>query len=125
MVVSIIYRENNDVFFVSILATLVASVLLMFLGKPKKLSSKQVVILTTVSWIITAVFASLPFYISGLSYTDAFFEAMSGITTTGSTIFSSIEGKEKSILIWRSILHGIGGLGIIVSSIVILPFLKE
>ena len=124
MIISIIYDESKTIFFISALITLTASISLIFFGKLSKMSSKQIIIVTSTSWLITTIFASLPFYIDDLSYTDAFFEAMSGITTTGSTILTSVESQKKSILIWRALLHGIGGLGIIVISISIFPMFK-
>lgn len=76
-------------------------------------------------WIVLSIFGALPFVISGAipSYTDAFFETMSGFTTTGASILTDIEALPKGILFWRSFTHWIGGMGIIVLSIAILPFL--
>ena len=71
------------------------------------------------SWLSIAIFGSLPFIFSTieLSITDAFFESMSGITTTGSTIISNLENTPKGILLWRAILQWLGGIGIIVMAI--------
>ena len=74
----------------------------------------------------TVIFAALPFYLSNLklSYHDAFFESMSGLTTTGATIIQNLENASIGILIWRSLLEWVGGIGIIVMAIAVLPFLK-
>ncbi|MCB1480731.1 MAG: TrkH family potassium uptake protein [Rhodobiaceae bacterium] len=78
-------------------------------------------------WLVSCLAAALPFYLSGLelSFTDAFFEAVSGLTTTGSTILSNLDGMPPGILLWRSLTEWIGGLGIVVLSITLLPFMKS
>ncbi|MCB9016029.1 MAG: TrkH family potassium uptake protein [Lentimicrobiaceae bacterium] len=82
-------------------------------------------IIVSFSWIIISLFGAIPFLISGVAqnYTDAFFETMSGFTTTGASIFTDIESIPKGILFWRSLTHWIGGMGIIVLSLAILPIL--
>ena len=79
--------------------------------------------LVVLSWLILSIFASLPFIASSgnLGVTDSFFEAVSGLTTTGSTIISDLENTSKGIILWRAILQWLGGIGIIVSAISILP----
>ena len=91
-----------------------------------RISLKQAFLLTTLSWVFIAIFGSLPFIFSDLelSFTDAFFETMSGITTTGSTILSGLDNLPHGILIWRSLLQWIGGIGIVVIAIAFLPILK-
>ena len=80
--------------------------------------------LISVVALLIVVFSSLPFYFSGkLNFTDSFFEAMSGLTTTGASILNNIEGLSHGILFWRSFTHFIGGMGIIVLAVAILPFL--
>ena len=81
-------------------------------------------LLTTVVWLAAAAFAGLPFIGVGLNYTDAYFEAMSGLTTTGSTVLVHLDGLPRGILLWRSILQMVGGIGIIVTAILLLPFLR-
>ena len=90
------------------------------------ISLKQAFLVTTLSWIFVAFFGSLPFVFSDLelSFTDAFFESMSGITTTGSTILSGLDTLPHGILIWRSLLQWFGGIGIVVIAIAFLPILK-
>lgn len=82
-------------------------------------------IVVSMAWVIISLFGAIPFMLSGVtdSYTDAFFETISGFTTTGSTIFTDIEAIPKGILFWRSMTHWIGGMGIIVLSLAILPIL--
>ncbi|MGZ9151598.1 MAG: TrkH family potassium uptake protein, partial [Nitrospira sp.] len=90
------------------------------------LSVHQAFLLTTSAWIAASAFGALPFYFSELniSYTDAFFETMSGLTTTGSTVLTGLDSMPAGILLWRSILHWVGGIGIIVIAVAILPYLR-
>ncbi len=90
------------------------------------LSIRQAFIMTTLSWVSLTFFAALPFVYSemGLSFTDAFFEAMSGITTTGSTVITGLDKAPAGILLWRALLQWLGGIGIIVMAIAVLPMLK-
>lgn len=82
-------------------------------------------IIVSMAWIVISLFGAIPFMLSGItvSYTDAFFETISGFTTTGATVFTDIEALPKGILFWRSLTHWIGGMGIIVLSLAILPIL--
>jgi len=102
------------------------SMILTNKGEQFNLSLKQAIILTTFSWVSIAAFGALPFLFSKLkiSYTDAFFEAMSGITTTGATILVGLDYMPPGIILWRSILAGIGGIGIIIFAMAILPMLR-
>ncbi len=90
------------------------------------LSIRQAFLMTTLSWVSLTFFAALPFVYSemGLSFTDAFFEAMSGITTTGSTVITGLDEAPAGILLWRALLQWLGGIGIIVMAIAVLPMLK-
>ena len=92
----------------------------------RRINIRQAFILTTGSWLVLTMFSALPFAFSelGLSYTDAFFEAMSGITTTGSTVITALDAAPRGILLWRALLQWLGGIGIIVMAIAILPMLK-
>ena len=94
-------------------------------GRPR-LDTRQAFALTTLSWIVLTAFAALPLAYSDLdlTYTDAFFEAMSGITTTGATVITSLDSAPPGILLWRAILQWLGGIGIIVMAIAVLPFLR-
>ena len=82
--------------------------------------------LTVLSWVALSGFASLPFLMDPLklSVTDALFEATSGITTTGSTVMTGLDDMPKGILLWRAILQWIGGVGIVVTAMAVLPMLK-
>ena len=90
------------------------------------LSPRQAFILTTLSWIVLTVFAALPFAFSqlNLSFTDAFFEAMSGITTTGATVIQNLDTVPPGLLLWRALLQWLGGIGIIVMALAVLPMLR-
>ncbi|MBI2977871.1 MAG: TrkH family potassium uptake protein, partial [Rhodospirillales bacterium] len=91
-----------------------------------QLSIHQAFAMTTLSWLLLAAFATIPFVFSELrlSFTDAFFEAMSGFTTTGSTVIVGLDKAPPGILLWRSLLQWLGGLGIIVIAIAVLPMLR-
>jgi trk system potassium uptake protein TrkH len=91
-----------------------------------ELTGRQAFLLTTSVWLVMTVFAALPFAFSALelSVADCFFEAMSGITTTGATVISGLDEAPPGILLWRAILHWLGGIGIIVMGIAILPMLR-
>ena len=92
----------------------------------RNLSLRQAFILTTLSWVLMPAVAALPFVFAdlGLSYTDAFFEAMSGLTTTGSTVITGLDQTKPGILLWRALLQWLGGIGIIAMAISILPLLQ-
>jgi len=93
-------------------------------GQPFELGLRQAFLLTAACWLTMAAFSALPLLGLGLDYTDAFFEAISGITTTGSTVIIGLDASPPGILLWRSLLQWVGGVGIIVMAIVILPFLR-
>jgi len=100
--------------------------LLSNLDQNRKLNLQQAFLLTSLSWIGIAIFGSLPFIFSKLQlpFTDAFFESMSGITTTGSTIIVNLDSAPKAILIWRSTLQWLGGIGIVIMAITVMPLLN-
>ncbi|CAN0584611.1 unnamed protein product, partial [Ectocarpus sp. 12 AP-2014] len=93
---------------------------------PDRLSLQQTFMLTTGVWMALPLFGALPLMIGDteLSFTDAFFEAMSGLTTTGSTVISGLDDLPAGILLWRGILQWLGGIGIIVVAMVFLPELR-
>ena len=127
-IVEFIYDEENSTFLSSSALTTFMGILLILtnLEENRKLNLQQAFLLTTLSWLSIAVFGSIPFIFSdlNLSIVDSFFESMSGITTTGSTIIVNLESTPKSILIWRAILQWLGGIGVIVMAITILPLLN-
>lgn len=96
-------------------------------GRPdyNKLRKREGYVIVAVAWVAISAFGALPFVIHGAipSYTDAFFETISGFTTTGASILSNIEGVPHGLLFWRSMTHWLGGIGIIVFSLAILPLL--
>ena len=92
---------------------------------PFRLDPRQILVLANLAWMTLAALAALPFCSVGhLSFSDAFFETMSGITTTGSTVMSDLQHADKGLLLWRSMLQWIGGIGFIVIAVAILPLLR-
>lgn len=87
---------------------------------------RQAILLTVLTWVVLPAFAAVPLALSELelSYTDAFFEAMSGITTTGSTVIVGLDSAPPGILLWRGILQWLGGIGIIIMALTVLPMLR-
>lgn len=121
------HGNQNHSMVVATLVTFISG-LLMFLFNRKStnvLGKREGYIIVTLTWLITSFFGALPFYLGGAipSFTDAFFETMSGFTTTGSSILTDIESMSKDLLYWRSLTHWMGGMGIIVLSVAILPIL--
>ena len=117
-----------EVFALAAAFTLLIGVMLMLTARSRarNLNQRQAFILTALSWTIIPAFGALPFTFSELelSYTDAFFEAMSGITTTGSTVLTGLDFAPPGILLWRALLQWLGGIGIIAMAIAILPMLQ-
>ena len=124
----VIYKENSHSFISSSFVTIFIGVLCILanLEKDLKLNLRQTFLFSTLAWVTVAIFGSLPFLLSSqnFSFSDAFFESMSGITTTGATIISDLDNSPKSILLWRAIMQWLGGIGIVVMAITILPLLK-
>ena len=124
------YLNNNEdwkqFFFISCLTFFIGLVLYVgFKNEKLKINLRQAFLLTILSWLVIALFGSLPFMYSSssLNFTNAFFESVSGITTTGSTVISNLDNLSEGILIWRSLLQWFGGIGIIVLAMAILPTL--
>jgi trk system potassium uptake protein TrkH len=125
---SLYYGDGDHVAFVISGAVTFVGGLAAFLAtrrRARELRTREGYAIVTFAWFFLSVFGALPFIISGTipSITDAFFETMSGFTTTGASILTNIEMVPKGVLFWRSLTHWIGGMGIIVLSIAILPFL--
>tara|TARA_Y100001970_G_scaffold162714_1_gene198909 strand:- start:25341 stop:26786 length:1446 start_codon:yes stop_codon:yes gene_type:complete len=122
------YDENSNSFLSSSIITIFIGVLtvLASIKKEKQLNLQQAFLFSTLAWLAIASFGSIPFMLSNLklSFSDAFFESMSGITTTGSTVIDDLDGTAKSILLWRAIMQWLGGIGIIVMATTVLPLLK-
>src|SRR5690606_7833298 len=98
--------------------------LVAYEDQPPPLGVKEGFLLTTLSWVTVAAASATPFIGLGLGYADAYFEAMSGLTTTGSTVLTQLDQLPRGILLWRAILQGLGGLGIVLTAIIMLPFLR-
>ncbi|MFB2735953.1 TrkH family potassium uptake protein [Shewanella mangrovisoli] len=120
-------EETVGAFMLSALLTGICASLCLHNGQSKtiNLNIRDMFLLTSLTWLIVSLFAAMPFTLyHGIGYTDAFFETMSGITTTGSTVLSGLDTMDHSILIWRSLLQWLGGIGFIVMAVAILPFLN-
>tara|TARA_Y100001970_G_C14248387_1_gene869960 strand:+ start:132 stop:1583 length:1452 start_codon:yes stop_codon:yes gene_type:complete len=129
MFVDLIYKNSDwNEFFLCSLLTFFIGLVLYYSFRREKIIIKvrQAFVLTILSWIVIAVFASLPFVFTSanLNYTDSFFESISGITTTGATVIKDLDSLDHGILIWRSLLQWFGGIGIIVLAMAILPTLQ-
>ena len=126
--VQIFYKENSHSFLSSSFVTILIGALFVLanLQKEYQLNLKQTFLFSTFAWLSIAIFGALPFILSDINFSvsDSFFESMSGITTTGSTVVADLDTSPKSILIWRAIMQWLGGVGIIVMAITVLPLLK-
>ncbi len=124
--VSLYYSEKNSALTFLIIALCVAAVsapLAIIKPKNKQMYAREGLVIAAMLWIIMPLVGALPFYFSGEipSFCDALFESISGFTTTGSTILTDIESLSKGMLFWRSLTHWIGGMGVLVLAIAILP----
>jgi len=128
IIIQVIYNQLDSSFIGAGIITIIFGVLFFLsnLNHDKKLNLQQAFLLTSLSWISIAIFGSLPFIFSSLelTITDALFESMSGITTTGSTIITNLNDSPKAILFWRAILQWLGGIGIIVMAITLMPIMN-
>jgi trk system potassium uptake protein len=125
-----IYYDGDDIpaLLISGLGTMIIGALLWFLIKIEsdaEIGKRDAYLIVTFGWLASSCFATLPFLIHGTipNFTDAFFEMMSGFTTTGSSILTDVESVPHGLLFWRSMTHWLGGMGIIVLSLAILPLL--
>ncbi len=120
-------HANATSFFLNSLAAFFLGSALILSNKdfPTTTGVRQTFLLTTLSWFFLALFGALPLYMSNLnlSFAEAFFESMSGITTTGSTVITKLETQSRGVLLWRSLLQFVGGIGIVAFAIILLPFL--
>ena len=121
-------HSDWQVFSVSAGAALFTGVSMMLTARSKwsGFSLRQAFIMTNLAWLVVAIFGALPFAFSELqlSATDAFFESMSGVTTTGATVIVGLDTAPPGILLWRAILQWLGGIGIIVMAVAVLPILQ-
>ena len=122
------FNEGSHSFISASFVTIFIGVLFILanLEKEFKLNLRQTFLFSSLAWIMVAAFGSLPFLLStqNFSFSEAFFESMSGITTTGATVITDLDNSPKSILLWRAIMQWLGGIGIVVMAITILPLLK-
>lgn len=126
LIVAGIYREGNEAMSIALAALLclvVGFFITRFKPKDKTLYAKEGLVIVALSWIVLSAFGMLPFVFSGAipSVVDALFETVSGFTTTGASILSDVEAMGKSLLFWRSFTHWIGGMGVLVFLMAILP----
>ena len=128
IIVQIIYSELDSAFIGAAIISIIFGTLFFLsnLDHDKKLNLQSAFLLTALSWLSVALFGSLPFIFSNLNltFTDALFESMSGITTTGSTIIENLNVVPKGILLWRAILQWLGGIGIIIMAITLMPIMN-
>ena len=121
------HPEDLQAFIWSALITFSSGLAMVLQGKPKdsQLRPRDMYMLTTSIWLMVCVYAALPMiFLHHMSFTDAFFETMSGITTTGGTVLVGLDSMSEGILIWRSLLQWIGGIGFIAMGVAILPLLR-
>ena len=122
-----LYYGEEDIFafLVSIVVTLLAGFILGYKGRNAEniMSRRDSYLIVTLTWTVFSLFGTIPFLVGGYlsSFTDAYFETMSGFTTTGATIIDDVEALPHGILFWRSLTHWIGGLGIVFFTIAVLP----
>lgn len=119
--------QEINAFLWSSLITALSGIAMIAQGRPQQthLRPRDMYMLTVSSWVMVSIFAALPFlFAERASVTDAYFESMSGITATGATVFSGLDDMSPGTLIWRSLLHWLGGIGFIAMAVAILPMLR-
>ena len=129
VLVGIIYWEEATTSFIAPIIALVALGLALGIKKPKnrEIYARDGFFIVACAWVLMSLFGALPFYLSGYfnSYVDSFFEVVSGFTTTGSSILTNIEALPNCLLFWRSFTHWVGGMGVLVFVMAILPLSEE
>ncbi|KCZ54827.1 hypothetical protein HY29_12950 [Hyphomonas beringensis] len=120
------HRPETYVFEVSSFGTILIGTCIWVLsrGEVERSGQREAFLLTVLVWVYLPVIASIPFLASGMSFTDSVFECISGLTTTGATVLTGLDDMPRGLLLWRAILQWIGGIGIIVTAIAILPQLR-
>ena len=125
--ISYLYKDSSSTgIIISIVLSILSGLLIIrFTKKEGELSIRDGFLVVGLAWLFMAIYGALPYFFSGsiTSFTDSFFESMSGFTTTGASILTDIEAMPKSLLFWRAFTQWIGGMGIIVLSLAILPML--
>jgi trk system potassium uptake protein TrkH len=121
LLVALYYREPLEPYIISFFITLFTALLLMRFKSSSDWQQKEALAIVSLSWLAAAVFGAIPFLFEKVSFIDAVFETMSGFTSTGSSIFVDIESYSRGLLFWRSFTAWLGGMGIIVLFVAILP----
>ena len=130
-VVSWIYKETKvtSAFVLTVLIAFLIGAVLCLVSRPKNrvIFAKEGFVVVALGWILMSAIGALPFYISKEipSYVDAFFETVSGFTTTGASILTDVETLSRSTLFWRSFTHWIGGMGVLVFIMAVLPSISD
>lgn len=129
VVTLLIFERASEInsFLWSSLITFISGMFLVAQGRKQgsQLRPRDMYMLTVSSWVLVCLFASIPFiFAQNMSITDALFESMSGITATGATVLSGLDDMSPGVLIWRSLLHWLGGVGFIAMAVAILPMLR-
>ena len=126
IIVSLIYKDGAlDIFLKTLVFVSSIGIIGLIITRKIKneLSQKDGFVIIVMFWIVLSTAGSIPFYLSGMSFIDSFFESMSGITTTGATVISNIDALPESILFYRQLLQWMGGMGLIVLAIAVMPLL--
>ncbi|MBP3645068.1 MAG: TrkH family potassium uptake protein [Clostridia bacterium] len=126
LAIALIYQDGDALAFVkTILVLMVAGLPAWLLAKPKErnLRAREGFVTVALAWLALSAFGALPFVFSGMipNYVDALFESVSGFTTTGASVFSGFEGAPRGVMFWRSFTHWIGGMGVLVLTLALLP----
>ncbi len=128
LTVGIIYNEGEAIYFlISIGITLLSGFGLMSLRpKSRDMGKREAILLTALTWVILSMFGMIPFLLckTHMSITDAFFETMSGFTTTGASVLNTLKNVPKGVLMWRCVIQWIGGMGIILFTLAVVPMLN-
>jgi len=126
LVVSFIFDDGfSNIFITTFLLIFIPSIIAWQLTKKSKeeMGVKEGFVIITLFWIVLSLVGSMPFYLYGMSFVDSFFESMSGITTTGATVISGLNNMPESVLFYRQLLQWMGGMGLIVLAIAVMPLL--
>ncbi|MBR5437973.1 MAG: TrkH family potassium uptake protein [Clostridia bacterium] len=130
LITALLYKEAVAVSIgISVVVAIISGFLLTKISRPglKTIYAKEGFVITALSWLALSAVGALPFFISGEipSYIDAFFETVSGLTTTGASILTDVEKMSKGLLMWRSFTHWVGGMGVLVFMLAIIPSISD
>ncbi|MBT8363259.1 MAG: TrkH family potassium uptake protein, partial [Deltaproteobacteria bacterium] len=129
LLVGLYYRDASLIPLIISMGITVSAGLILYLvfhkAEAEVISQREGMAIVAVGWSTVGLFGAVPFYLGdgGFTFTDAVFESVSGFTTTGASVLTNIEAVSKGLLFWRSFIQWLGGMGIIVLSVAILPFL--